>query len=504
MDETRKRRACRAGEALAIDPSFLVAEPGAFFFDMGPVSPPNEWDGDVCTVHIRGPLEHHDDGFLDSHDAILARLKEALAGKDGKPTGRVVLRIDSPGGVVSGCFESVTAARRMAAAAKVPVDTFVDEMAASAGYAWACVGDCIYAPPSAILGSIGVRCVIASQSEAEKAMGLDVRLITSGERKGDGDPHAPITDAAMKAAQGRVDELAAQFFAVVAASRGIPVEKVAGQQAGVFLGAAAKKAGLSDGVVSWEGFVKKISLAQSRTHASVSRETQSRLDTRKAPRMSLKIAALIASLTTAFEVEKDPDKKLAIGADLSAAKRVEKLADADEEPAAVLSVVAPAAARPAASAGSPLAAALAALTGEATADGIIGVLQANHDKAKAFDALGPRLAALETERAVDARTAQIDAKLKGGFIDAGQAEWLRGQPLATVTSYLKTRTTALVNLAGSEFRPPEAGTASGALSPEALKSIDEACLYYSGDKEKLRAALIAEHTKAVHVDVGSH
>lgn len=502
MDETRKRRACRAGEALAIDPSFLVAEPGAFFFDMGPVSPPNEWDGDVCTVHIRGPLEHHDDGFLDSHDAILARLKEALAGKDGKPTGRVVLRIDSPGGVVSGCFESVAMARRMAAAAKVPVDTFVDEMAASAGYAWACVGDCIYAPPSAILGSIGVRCVIASQSEAEKAMGLDVRLITSGERKGDGDPHAPITDAAMKAAQGRVDELAAQFFAVVAASRGIPVEKVAAQQAGVFLGAAAKKAGLSDGVVNWEGFVKKISLAQSRTHASVSRETKSRLDTRKAPRMSLKIAALIASLTTAFEVEKDPDKKLAIGEDLSAAKRVEKLADADEEPAAAPPVAAPVPVARPATQGSPLAVALAQITGETTQEGIIGVLRANQDKANAFDALNARVATLEAERAVDARTAQIDAKLKGGFIDAGQAEWLRGQPLATVASYLKTRTVAIITTMGEEKLPPAAG-ASGSLSDDVLKSIDEACSSFNGDKDKLRADLVKAHT-SVASSLGSH
>ena len=270
----------RPGEALAIDPSYLRSGPQGSFWLFGPSSRPTSWVGrekSVAVLDIRGPLDHHADSWGESYEAIIERLNDAIAGrsdtKDGprSPASAIVLRIDSPGGVVSGLNEATAKMQAIRKACGIPLYAYVDEMAASAAYELACACTDIFSPPSAILGSIGVISTMISQAELDKAMGVRVETITSGARKADGHPHNPITDAAMKAEQGRVDELARQFFAIVSKARGIPVAKVEGFQAGIFLGAAAVKAGLSDGVLSWERFVKKISLAhgaQTRTHSA--------------------------------------------------------------------------------------------------------------------------------------------------------------------------------------------------------------------------------------------
>ena len=233
----------------------LALQPSAFggLFMVMEKPPAIERRGDVAIVNVRGPLEHHAGGWCDSYDATKARVLEALA---GKPKA-LVLAIDSPGGLVSGCLDTAIEIRNACSAANVPLHTFVDGLMASAGYGLGCVAQSITVPSAGIVGSIGVIDALVDETKALAAMGVSVELVTSGERKGDGNSAAPITDGARAAVKARVTELAGVFFEHVAACRAgkTNVDAIRGLEAGLFTGAAAVRAGLADRVGSLDDLV---------------------------------------------------------------------------------------------------------------------------------------------------------------------------------------------------------------------------------------------------------
>lgn len=203
-------------------------------------------EGDVAVVTICGPMTHHTEWFWDSYDDIKERVAAAIA----SPAKSVVLEIDSPGGDVSGCFETATAIRDMAAEAKKPLFAFCDGNMCSGGYALACAADFIAAPATGMVGSIGVISTFFDVTKADAQYGVRYAFVTSGKRKADGNPHVPISESALDAEQNRVNALAEQFFALVSASRGIGVDAVAGLEANVFVGNDAKGVGLIDAVMT--------------------------------------------------------------------------------------------------------------------------------------------------------------------------------------------------------------------------------------------------------------
>lgn len=201
----------------------------------------------VFSTRIFGPLEHHSDLFCDSYEAIMGRVESAISA--GAKT--VVLRIDSPGGLVSGCFETVNDLRTLAASKGVELVAYVDGQACSAAFALACAASRIYAPPAAIVGSIGVVEGMCSTAEADRAQGLDIRLVTSGAKKTFGHAAVAISDEAVADAQLRVNELAEIFFDVVASARGVSRDKVTSLEAGLLTGSSAKELGLVDELMSF-------------------------------------------------------------------------------------------------------------------------------------------------------------------------------------------------------------------------------------------------------------
>lgn len=219
-------------------------DPQAFGMWFAEYSEPETTDIDgVPVVTVRGPLTHHAGMWCDNYDSITRRVGVALE----KPGVGIVLRIDSPGGDVSGCMEAARAIRAMADVAQKRIVVLVDGMACSAGYAFACVGDTVVAPPSAVLGSIGVLAARRDASAALEREGLRVYLVTSGERKGDGDPSTAASADELAATQDVVDTLADLFFAHVAAHRPtLSVDALRNLQAGLLIGANAVAAGLAD------------------------------------------------------------------------------------------------------------------------------------------------------------------------------------------------------------------------------------------------------------------
>lgn len=254
MTERRER-----GPARYKPRGVLALEPRAFgeLFDVEePCNP--QMQGAIAVVPIRGPLMHHESWWFDSYDAIRARVGLALR---SSPSA-IVLSLDTPGGLVSGAFETAVEIAAMCRAASVPLHAYVDGTAASAGYALAAVCETVTMPRTAIVGSVGVIASMVDMSEALAKDGVKVRLITSGARKADGDPTQPMTDEAIAAAQSQVDAMAAVFFEHVATHRGMSVDAVRAMQAAVYTGADAIEAGLADQIGTLEQLVASLAAGQ--------------------------------------------------------------------------------------------------------------------------------------------------------------------------------------------------------------------------------------------------
>lgn len=212
----------------------------------------------VAIVDVTGPLSQRAWSCWlwegDGYDAIRLRMSRALADTNVQS---IVLRIDSPGGEVAGLNEAVRAMRAEASTAGKPVVVYVDELAASAAYALATVGDEIVTPESGCLGSIGVILAFTKRDRANEAAGLSTFVITSGARKADGHPAVAATDEEIAAFQAEVDALAQMFGALVAERRGGDAARWLGLEAACFYGNDAVSNGLADRVGGFEMAVQR-------------------------------------------------------------------------------------------------------------------------------------------------------------------------------------------------------------------------------------------------------
>jgi signal peptide peptidase SppA len=130
----------------------------------------------------------------------------------------VVLDVASPGGTVAGTPELARAVRDLRNAK--PTIGFARGPAASAAFWVLSQSDRIIAAPSADgIGSIGVFSERVGVSRALDAAGIDVDLISSSERKVEGHPALPFSDAARAHMQSLVDDAASLFVADVARGR---------------------------------------------------------------------------------------------------------------------------------------------------------------------------------------------------------------------------------------------------------------------------------------------
>lgn len=275
------RYALRTGEAVAIDPGVIHHDAGGFFILLGGDPPANEQRGSVCIVHVRGALTQFDGDGGDSYEATVKRVAAGMAA-DPKPSV-VLLCHSSPGGLVAGLNETVFKLQRMSAESGIPIVSYVGELAASADYALCCASKRILAPPSGVVGSIGTISTMVSQVGADKQMGLDFRIITSGKRKADGHPHQPITDDAVKAETARNAQLAAQFFALAGKARKIAPAKLEALEASIYLAKDAARIGLIDEVISLDEAIYGLDKSETSPPEKVAPNTGNVTDRRAEP-----------------------------------------------------------------------------------------------------------------------------------------------------------------------------------------------------------------------------
>ena len=99
-----------------------------------------------------------------------------------KPQDQVVLRLESPGGMVHGYGLAASQLQRLRDK-NIPLTVTVDKVAASGGYMMACVADKIVSAPFAIVGSIGVVAQMPNFNRFLKSKDIDIELHTAGQYK---------------------------------------------------------------------------------------------------------------------------------------------------------------------------------------------------------------------------------------------------------------------------------------------------------------------------------
>ncbi len=182
------------------------------------------------------------EGFIGDAERAVVWIEKLR--KDPSVVG-VLVRIDSPGGAVAPSQEVYMAVKRLAKAK--PVVVSMGSVAASGGYYIAVAGHEIYASPSTLTGSIGVRLQVTNVQGLMERVGVTSESLTTGKFKAAGSPFKELTNEERAYLQGLLDDMQAQFVEAVAEGRNLPKEIVAALADGrVLTGRQALEAKLVD------------------------------------------------------------------------------------------------------------------------------------------------------------------------------------------------------------------------------------------------------------------
>lgn len=137
----------------------------------------------------------------------------------------LVLRIESPGGVVGPSQEIYTEVKRVAQRKKVVVS--MGSVAASGGYYIAAPATIIFANPGTITGSIGVLMKFSNIEGLLGKVGMKAFTLKTGKFKDVGSPFREMTPEERGMLEGVIESTHGQFVRAVAQGRRLPVAQVA-------------------------------------------------------------------------------------------------------------------------------------------------------------------------------------------------------------------------------------------------------------------------------------
>jgi protease-4 len=183
------------------------------------------------------------EGIIIDVDDVVQELKGL---RDNPSVRAVVMRINSPGGVVAPTQEVHDAILRLRQAGK-PVVASLGAVAASGGYYIAVAANQIYASPGTLTGSIGVIMQLANFEQLMKKVGVDYVVVKAGQFKDIGNVGRPMSPDERRVLQALLDDVHGQFIGAVATGRKLEREDVVRFADGrVFSGAQAKELKMVD------------------------------------------------------------------------------------------------------------------------------------------------------------------------------------------------------------------------------------------------------------------
>ena len=209
--------------------SDLVIEPG---------------DGKVGVVEIRGVITESKD--------ILNLIKRFRENDDIKS---IIIRIDSPGGVIGPSQEIYREIRKTTPEKKIIAS--MGSIAASGGYYIAAATNGIVANPGTITGSIGVIMAYTNFRAVLDKIGMVPVVIKSGTFKDMGSPTKEMSPEEKEVLQAFVDQAHEQFVSAIAEGRNMDIDHVKALADGrIYTGEEAVKQGLVDRLGNFEDAIE--------------------------------------------------------------------------------------------------------------------------------------------------------------------------------------------------------------------------------------------------------
>ncbi len=199
----------------------------------------------IALVEINGPINNAREIV-----AQIAKYRE----DDSVPA--IVLRVDSPGGVVAPTQEIFDELRKTREAGKIIIAS-MGSVAASGGYYVACVADSIVANPGTLTGSIGVIFELPNAEGLLRKIGVDWDVVKSGPHKDIGSIGRRMTYEERRLIQGVVDDVYNQFVEVVSRYRPLSRDEVIDLADGrVYTGNQARSLRLVDRLGTYEDAIQ--------------------------------------------------------------------------------------------------------------------------------------------------------------------------------------------------------------------------------------------------------
>lgn len=178
----------------------------------------------------------------------------------------IILRIDSPGGTVTGAETIWYEVNRIANTIKKPLIVSMGSMAASAGYQIAAPATKIVANPGSITGSIGVATGKLAIKDAAAEFGIQLRQLQTAKHSGMWSMAEEFTPDEWQKIQKSLDYYYDLFLKKVSDGRHLSLDATREIAKGqVWTGIQAKERGLVDEL---GGFLKAISVAKQLTNIS--------------------------------------------------------------------------------------------------------------------------------------------------------------------------------------------------------------------------------------------
>ncbi len=171
------------------------------------------WGDGVGLVEVKGVI-------LDSQEIV----KELDDLRKNDRVKAVVLRVDSPGGVVGPSQEIYAEVKKLKAKKRVVVS--MGSLAASGGYYIAAPASLIMANPGTITGSIGVLMKFSNVEGLLGKIGMKAFTLKTGKFKDTGSPLRPMTAQERAMLQALIDDAHSQFVKAVAEGRKLPEAEV--------------------------------------------------------------------------------------------------------------------------------------------------------------------------------------------------------------------------------------------------------------------------------------
>lgn len=192
-------------------------------------------------------------GSMDAHEVEELRQEITAVLAIIKPEDQVVIKLESPGGVVHGYGLAASQLLRFRAR-NIPFTAVVDKVAASGGYMMACTANKIVAAPFAIVGSIGVVAQIPNFNRLLKKHDVDIELQTAGEYKRTLTMFGENTDEGRQKFKQELEETHLLFKDFVKEYRpNVDIEQVATGEH--WFAAQAKDKGLVDQISTSDDFI---------------------------------------------------------------------------------------------------------------------------------------------------------------------------------------------------------------------------------------------------------